>query len=148
MHAAKFTATLSAACVALAATVPAAVRDATKVALFFVILDTLTGVWVAIVAHQVSSKRATEKLVTKLTQYAILVGLGAGLSVLMHVDQLILSAIWAIIAIETLSLIENLAKLEAAGGVKLGPAEPLFRRIVAYMGINAQMPEQKEKDTK
>ncbi|OGF05218.1 MAG: hypothetical protein A2W00_04530 [Candidatus Eisenbacteria bacterium RBG_16_71_46] len=109
---------------------PQAVREQTVVVLLFVLLDTITGVWLAAHGGAVQSKKLTTRLVAKLLQYSLLVGVATGAALLAKSWFVISGALMAIIGIESISIIENMALLERAGGVKV----VLFRAFLQSAG--------------
>ncbi len=44
----------------------------------------------------------------------------------------------AIVGVEALSMLENLARLEKHGGVNLGPARPLLQRLSRYLAVTQE----------
>lgn len=137
-HPAKFFAALSTAITTAWNGMPGAVRDLALVATVFIVLDTLTGLWCAAVCRAVRSRKLSEGLVTKAAQYAILVGLAGGAALLAHNWGPLIAGLSAIVAIEAVSMLENLARLERHGGVNLGPARPLIQRLQKYLAAEPE----------
>lgn len=114
--------------------VPAQIEMAGMIALLFLLVDAVTGSVVAMASGTVSSAAARRKTLAKLAQYFGIVSLGGGASLLMGVWGFYGAAIGAVVAIEALSIIENLVRLESVG-VKLGPARPLLSRLSRFFDV-------------
>lgn len=119
--------------------IPGLVREMALVATLFITLDTATGFVAAAASRNVSSHTMRLRLLFKTAQYALLVGLGAGVAILAHSWLPIAASLSAIVGIETVSMCENLTRLEQSGGVPLGPVRPLIQRLARY--LTAGLPE-------
>lgn len=115
--------------------VPDRIRDLVLVVVLFIVLDTMSGMWLAAKQAKLRSKRMKDSLISKCLQYACLGGLGGGVSILADSWSPFGAAIGAIVGIETLSIIENLTHLEQCGGTPLGPARPFLRKIAKYLQV-------------
>lgn len=147
---AKIVASLTAVYAAYRRMTPDSIEDALNVLALFIILDTLTGVWCAFVCRQAASKTLVSKLVTKCAQYALLLGLSGGAALLAHNLWIVQAGLLSLVAVESLSMLENLARLQKCGGVNMGPAQPLVDRLSKYLAVIPDAPGKggrKEDDT-
>jgi phage-related holin len=119
--------------VGMAAKVPHTIQDMAFVLFLLIVVDTITGVAVAGKLKVVSSRRMTDKLVSKLLAYGILIALACGGAILSDQWSVAGAGIAACMGIEVTSCLENLALLERYGGVNLGPAKPLISRLSKYL---------------
>lgn len=117
--------------------IPEMVRQTALVAMLFVSLDTVTGVIAAAANRTVCSRRLRSRLVVKGAQFALLVGLGAGVAILAHSWLPVAAALSAVVGIETISMCENLTRLEQSGGVPLGPIRPLIQALAHYLEVRS-----------
>lgn len=116
---------------ALHSFIPNQIEYLTLSGLCLIIIDGITGLAVAAAYGNISSTKARLKLIAKSAQYFGLLGLSAIVSLLAQ-TWLFYGAGWAsLCAIEAISVMENLVRLEGVG-VKLGPAKPLLRRISKF----------------
>lgn len=111
--------------------IPDQIEILTGVVLLLSLADMLTGLVVAAACGKVSSTQARLKAFAKFAQYLGLVCLGAGASLLTQQWGFYGAAWGCIAAIEALSVIENLVRLESVG-VKLGPARPLLSKLARF----------------
>ena len=109
--------------------VPVHVQKASVIACAFIALDTITGVATALCCKEASSRTMKNRLIAKAAQYSLLIGLAVGVTYLLSVWTPVEGALAAIVSIETLSMMENLTRLERCGGVNMGPAGPILRRL-------------------
>jgi phage-related holin len=121
---------------------PQQMHDLVWVSFWFVLMDTLTGVWAAALEGRARSGLVIRKLVGKLVQYSIAVVLAMGVGALVDTWGLAMAAFGAVISIETMSLIENMVRLEKTG-VNMGPFKPLLDRVSKYLAV-AQVDEEKK----
>jgi hypothetical protein len=101
----------------------------------FIAMDTFCGLWLAFSCRRAASKLMITKLVSKTVQYATLLTLSAGGGLLAGTWIIFQGGVLALIGIEFLSMLENLSLLEECGGVDMGPAKPILRRIAHYLAI-------------
>lgn len=137
---AKIVASLTAVYTAYRRITPDSIEDALTVLALFIALDTLTGVWCAFACHQAASKTLIAKLVTKCAQYALLLGLSGGAALLGHNIWILQGGLLALVSVETLSMVENIARLQKCGGVNMGPAQPLLDRLSKYLAATQDKP--------
>ncbi|HZP80712.1 MAG TPA: phage holin family protein [Chthonomonadaceae bacterium] len=135
---AKIAAAVTAIWAAYRNAVPDEIQNTINVVALFIALDTLTGLWAATICCHVASRRLIEKLVTKCAQYALLLGLAGGAALLAHNWTIVQGGLLAIVGVEALSMLENLARLEKHGGVNLGPARPLLQRLSRYLAVTQE----------
>ncbi len=102
-----------------------------KVVTVLVALDTLTGVWLAIVERRLSSREAFVRLVSKLAQFTIFFTLAFAMTILTHQWAIVSGALFGLIGLEALSLVDKMQRLERYG-VPLGPLRPIIRRMSRY----------------
>lgn len=107
------------------------------VILMFVTLDTISGGAVAILAGKLRSNKLRNQLFAKGVQYSCLVGICAGIGLLVHNWIFPESAGMAVIGFEFLSIIENVARLEIHG-VNMGPIKPLLAFVSRYVDVAPQ----------
>jgi phage-related holin len=96
-----------------------------------VILDIISGLAVAITERKLSSHTARNRTFIKALQYSVVMGLGMVVSLLTQSHLWIAAAGYGLCGVEFLSILENLAKLEAHG-TKLGPVRPFLSRISGF----------------
>jgi hypothetical protein len=111
--------------------VPASVHLALMAVGILVLADTITGVTVAITRRDLKSSKM-RSLIVKMVQYAALGLLGLGITVLTGSWLWLLGALWAVCSIETLSITENLVKLQKSGA-KLGPAQKWLEKVAKFL---------------
>jgi phage-related holin len=116
---------------------PAAFRTDLGVLVFFVALDTITGLLTALVCRAASSHKLRTQLISKSVQYAIFVGACGGVSVLLGSWVVACWGAFALIAIEFQSLLENLARLQEHGGFRLGPLAKAVSLMSAFFSVTA-----------
>lgn len=121
---------------------PKQMHDLVWVSFWFLLFDTLTGVWAAAMEGKARSGLVIRKLVSKLVQYSIALVLAMGVGALADTWALAMAAFGAVISIETMSLIENMVRLEKTG-VKMGPFKPILDRVSKYLAV-AQVDEEKK----
>lgn len=143
---AKIAAAVTAVWTAYRNAVPDEVENTVNVVALFIALDTLTGVWAGAVCHEVASRRLIEKLTTKCAQYALLLGLAGGAALLAHNWAIVQGGLLAVVGVEALSMLENLARLEKHGGISLGPARPFLRRLSRYLAVTQDEDEKRNGD--
>jgi phage-related holin len=102
-----------------------------EVVTVLVALDTLTGVWLAIVERRLSSREAFVRLVSKLAQFTIFFTLAFTMATLTHQWAIVSGALFGLIGLEGLSLVDKMQRLERYG-VPLGPLRPIIRRLSRY----------------
>lgn len=127
--------TVTALVALITSVVPHTICQQLGVAMFFVVVDTITGLIVARYLHKIASKTMREKLVSKLASYSILTAVGVGAAILASSWLFVSAALLAIIAIETVSLLENLALWSKFGGLNLGPAQPFLTMVSRYFSV-------------
>lgn len=107
--------------------------------LLLLLADFVTGVAVAAYYRRVSSHEARRRTLAKCAQYFGLVSLGAAAALLTG-QWVYLAAGWGCVsAIEALSVLENLVRLQAAG-VKLGPIAPALTALGKVFAVAALPP--------
>jgi phage-related holin len=104
------------------AAMPANVKTFAFIALMMVIIDTISGVFTAIVCKEVKSCKMRTHLVAKTIQYTILTACAFTATIAFESWFFVSACFTAIVAIEASSMIENLVKLQEQGGANLGPA--------------------------
>lgn len=121
--------------------IPAHIQMLAIVALLLGVGDFVTGIAVAAVRGALSSREARIRSIAKMAQFFGLISLGAGTSLLTQ-SWIWYSAAWSgVVAIEALSILENLASLESAGA-KMGPASPFLRSVRRFFAsFPADIPE-------
>lgn len=101
---------------------PETVRQLVIACLIFMAADLLTALVGAALAGKVSSAQMRKGLVAKSAQYAGLLCLGTGAAVLAQTWLPVQAGLGAIVAIEGVSIVENMKRIQTLGGVNLGPA--------------------------
>jgi phage-related holin len=114
---------------------PGHVERLVLVCFILIVVDTVTGAWLAATQAELRSRTLLRKLLAKGLQYATLIALGGGAAVLACQWALVSAALGLIVAIESISLIENLSLLEACGGVNMGPAKPFLDRVRKHLAV-------------
>lgn len=97
----------------------------------FVVLDTAIGFLAAVLLGRVASRSMYRMLVSKLLQYALLIIVCAGASLLAQSYALLMAGIYFIIYTEFVSMVETMVRLQR-DGVNMGPAKPLLNRLSKY----------------
>lgn len=120
---------------AIFGSIPTGAQDGFKVLLILLLIDTLTGVWLAFRKREFHSARSRGMLVPKLLQYACITGLGWGGAQISHFDHCMTGAVAVCVLIEVASILENLNKLERYGGAPLGPARPFLSKVNTYFAV-------------
>lgn len=112
--------------------VPAELHRTAAVALWFVAVDTATGLASARLGHRMSSAQFREKLRSKLLCFGQILALCAGVAVLSSSWDWLVAGFWAVCASEALSILENLrASLPQAGSARsLAPLAVLLERLL------------------
>lgn len=146
-QAAKITAALTAVYAAYRHITPDSIEDALNVLVLFILLDTVTGVWCGFACRQAASRTMINKLVTKSAQYALLLGMAAGAALLAHNPWIVQAGLLSLVGVETLSMLENLSRLQKCGGVNMGPAQPLLERLSKYLAVTPDAPAKKGEET-
>jgi toxin secretion/phage lysis holin len=114
---------------------PSVAQGQTVIMLVFLLVDTITGVIAAALAKRVSSHRMRTRFIAKCAQYTCLVVLAAAPSLLLKNWLPIECAFSALIMFESVSIVENMRRLEIVGGVNLGPAKPLMGWLSKFLEI-------------
>lgn len=125
--------------------IPEQVHSITIAAMILGIADLVTGVVLAAARGKLSSREARIKTLSKGAQFFGLVALGAAIAVITR-NWLWYAGAWgAIVAIEALSILENLSGLETTGA-KLGPARPFLRSLGRFFATtgDTDLPQAKE----
>lgn len=101
------------------AAMPDHVRMGAQVMVLFLVLDGITGVHRAARKGEVSSHRMRGGLWTKLRQYAGIVGIFGGISILTQSAYSLTAGLIIVTAMEATSIIENVLYLQTHGGAPL-----------------------------
>lgn len=110
----------------IGSTIPSNIKVSAIVVCVFVTLDTISGVWLSGHSSGLSSKISREKLAAKCIQYAIICGCSACGAAIAGTWNILYLGHFGIISIEFMSLMENLVKLQKAGGANIAPIKPLI----------------------
>jgi hypothetical protein len=133
MSAPRFGSALCGALLSFMMSAPPELGRYAGVALWFVIVDTLTGVLAARRLHGMSSAQFRLKLKDKLVCYGLILSLAAGVSVLAQTWVWLTAGWWAVCAAETISIGENLRNLLAVAGPSLAPVAALLDRLLGVL---------------
>jgi hypothetical protein len=137
---------LSGALAGLVYAVPDSIRKAVLAFAILVLMDTVTGCWIATRKGTFNTYTMRHKLFTKALEFMTILALGcAGYLVsLSYVPLGITVAI--LIGIEAASNLENLAWLEHNGGAPLGPFRPALKRLSGYFAPDVVEATKKDSD--
>lgn len=126
--------TLTGALAALASflfSAPAALSSAAGVALWFLIVDSVAGLWLARRTGTMSSSAFRLKLKDKLVCYALILGLAGGVGVLARTWAWPVAGFWALVAGEGISIGETLrAGLRLSSASWTAPVSTLLDRLM------------------
>lgn len=128
--------------------IPEHVHTMTIAAMILGVADLVTGVVLAAARGKLSSREARIKTLSKAAQFFGLIALGAAIAVITR-NWLWYAGSWgAVVAIESLSIVENLAGLESTGA-RLGPARPFLRSVARFFATTGEndLPQPRGKAT-
>jgi hypothetical protein len=149
-----FLKTITGALAALASfllSAPASLSSAAGVALWFLIVDSCAGLWLARRTGTMSSSAFRLKLKDKLVCYSLILGLAGGVGVLARTWAWPVAGFWALVAGEGISVGETLRaglKLSSAGWT--APVSALLDKLMGAIeeGKGAiKIPSDTEKET-
>lgn len=112
---------------------PAALSSAAGVALWFLVVDSCAGLWLARRTGTMSSSAFRLKLRDKLACYAMILALSGGVGVIARTWAWPVAGFWALVAGEGISVAETLR-----AGLKLSDAawtEPINKLLDKLMGV-------------
>lgn len=130
--------TLTGALAALASfllSAPSSLSSAAGVALWFLIVDSVAGLWLARRTGTMSSSAFRLKLKDKLVCYALILGLAAGVGVLARTWAWPIAGFWALVAGEGISIGETLrAGLRLSEAAWTEPVSKLLDKLLGAVG--------------
>lgn len=110
---------------------PSSLHQAAGVALWFLIVDSAAGLWLARRTGTISSSQFRLKLKDKLVCYSMILGLAGGVGVMAHTWAWPIAGFWALVAGEGISIGETLrAGLALSSAAWTGPVSKLLDRIM------------------
>lgn len=119
---------------------PEVARCQTFLVMLMLLTDSVTGVVAAGLGGKISSHRMRTRFIAKCAQYTGLVALATAPSLLLKNWLPIELALTALIMFESISIVENMRKLETVGGVNLGPARPLIALLSKFLDVPPDAP--------
>jgi Bacteriophage holin family len=139
--------------------VPSTVENLVVILAIFIIADTISGVWLAHYRRNhppigIRSEALMTGLMAKVIQYTLWVLIAAGASLMAQTWTLLIMGLGVLVAAETVSIMENIIGLEAAGGVRgkvFSDMALAFSRLLGVHGADIIIPgslELKEQDKK
>jgi hypothetical protein len=138
----KGAATLMAAACSFLLHAPVLVHKTAGVAVWFVIVDTVTGVACARRAGATSSTEFRNKMKDKGLCFGMILGLFAGIAVMGNNWAWLVAGWWAVMFCEAISISENLrgllARLDTGG--RLAPVLNVLDRGLAFLGVQPNLP--------
>jgi phage-related holin len=118
---------------ALFTQVPGDIKQLLGAFLVLLVIDSITGIWVAGRRKKLASHTFSQKLGAKLLQYLILIGIGGALGAAFATWKGVSLALYCLMGVEVFSNIENLAVLEKEGGAPVGKFKPFLQWISQYL---------------
>lgn len=126
--------TLSGALAALLSFVlsaPSSLSSAAGVALWFLVVDSCAGLWLARRTGTMSSSAFRLKLKDKLACYALILALSGGVGVIARTWAWPVAGFWALVAGEGISIAETLrAGMKLSGAAWTGPVGELLDKLM------------------
>lgn len=101
--------------------IPDDVHRLAVVALWFILLDTLSGVIAARIRGEIGSRSFRLGLRDKLSCYAVIIGVCYGIGVLTRTPLWLVASEYGVIAAENFSILENLRPILRKGGKSMRP---------------------------
>ena len=124
---------------------PASLSSAAWVALWFLVVDTISGLWLARRTGSMSSSIFRLKLKDKLACYAMILGLAGGVGVMARTWAWPVAGFWALVASEGISIGETLrAGMNLSSAAWIGPVGELLDRIMGTLKVHENIPASEE----
>jgi len=140
MTVSKAVAAIVAAAVSFFLSAPESLHRVAGVALWFVVVDSVSGVVAARFAGQMTSTVFRTKLRDKVSCYASLLALCGGVGVLASSWAWVVAGFWAICGAEGLSIVENTRCLLRGAGPQLAPVAQLLDRLTGFLSAADKTP--------
>lgn len=119
---------------------PQNVREGIQVAVFFYVLDTVTGYILAGMEGRARSRTLFQGAIKKALQYSSLVCLFAGLGVIAQNRIVIFVGLGVVIMAEATSILENVYLMQNGGAKMPVGMDTLIARIGRYLAVSAAPP--------
>lgn len=117
---------------------PKNVQDGIQVAVWFFVMDTLTGYVLAAMEGRARSRTLFEGAIKKAMQYSSLVGLFAGIGVIAANRYIIFVGIGLVVMTEATSILENVYKMQSGGAKMPVGMDTLIARVGRYLAASGQ----------
>ncbi len=125
-----------AALVSLITHAPVTLHRIAAAAVWFIFIDTLTGVVCARISGEMSSSAFRKKLNSKLVCYAGTLGLTAGIAATSGEWGWLIFGWYAVMASEGISIAENLSGIMKTGGPALAPLAAVLAKITSFLSTS------------